>query len=236
MTRSQPSYERDPHALEYDAEPEPIDSQAAWSDEESDLGDTHGEPVIDDPLAFADQHMARLGLTLDFGPGDLAFNRGAQLSPAQIARLENDLRLFYLPMSAALGVFALLIGLAGALGSAVPMVMLALVLMGCAAIPAWLMRRETERLPDRVVVYTTLRLGGLALTARRWGLSDSLPVDGGKPIFAPKHLYKVLRANQTYLAYYVPMRTWRGYRLLSLEPHQGGTFEKPKRKTKRSSQ
>jgi hypothetical protein len=108
--------------------------------------------------------------------------------------------------------------------------------LALAVIPITLMRLERERLPDRRVQRTTLRLGTLSLVARRWGLSDDdkLPVPGGKPIFAPKPLYKALQANRGYILYYTPVRTLRGYRLLTLEPVElEFETEKPKRKLKR---
>jgi hypothetical protein len=221
---SQPDF--DPGDLTYDQAEEILPDQDDWPED---------EPLPDNPLAFSDEHMARLGLTLDFGPGDLASNRDGDLSPAQIVRLERDLRLFYWPMIVALVLFAFITGVMGAiyeLGMLIP----ALVLMALAAIPAVLLNRERAHLPDRTVTYTTLRLGGFSLTIRRWGFKDDqrLPVDGSKPVFGPKSIYKVLQANQTYLAYYAPVRTWRGYRLLSLEPMEGArVFRKPKRKPKR---
>lgn len=230
MARWEPVHDFDPDDLAFGREPE--SEQAAWLDDDSYPYDPD-EANIDNPLAFADEHMARLGLTLDFGPGDLAFNRSGDLSPAQVARLENDLRLFYWPMIIVLALFSLMVGLVGALNGSLAVMLPALLLIGLAAIPAALLNRERQRLPGRTIQYTTLRMGGLSLTARRWGLNDdsALPVDGGKPVFAPKHLYKVLRANQTYLAYFAPVRTWRGYRLLSLEPREDA-LEKPKRHAK----
>jgi hypothetical protein len=230
MAKLEPSPDYDPDDYAYDHESEP--DQTAWPEEDAYWYDLD-EPVMDDPLAFNDEHMARLGLTLDFGPGDLACNRDGELSPAQIARLETDLRLFYWPMIAVLSLIAFLIGVMGAINGQLSAFFPALLLMGLAAIPALLLNRERQRLPTRLVLHTTLRLGGLSLTVRRWGLNDegTLPVDGGKPVFGPKHVYKVLRANQTYLAHYAPVRTWRGYRLLSLEP-MGSAPGKPKRKAK----
>ncbi len=224
----------------YQAQPQP-DDYYAYDEEEDNAADSgawpSAAPVMDNPLAFTDEHMARLGLTLDFGPGDLASNRDGELSPGQIARLEQDLRLFYWPMIAALAVFAFLIGasgtLAGNLGSLLP----ALIVMGLGVIPAALLNQQRASLPQRRVRRTILRLGGFSLTMRRFGFREDerLPVDGGKPVFGPKHIYKVLQANQTYLAYYAPVRSWRGYRLLSLEPLDDGSARpKPKRKAKRS--
>jgi hypothetical protein len=230
MPKPEPALDHDHGDFAYDQDPEP--DQAAWPEDDSYQYDLD-EPVMDDPLAFADDHMTRLGLTLDFGPGDLACNRDGELSRAQIARLETDLRLFYWPMIAALTVIAFVIGVMGAINGQFSALFPALLLMGLATIPALLLNRERQRLPTRLVLHTTLRLGGLSLTVRRWGLKDdsALPVDGGKPVFGPKHVYRVLRANQTYLTYYVPVRTWRGYRLLSLEPIDNA-LEKPKRKAK----
>jgi hypothetical protein len=224
----------------YQAEPQP-DDYYAYDENEDDAADSDAwppaAPVTDNPLAFTDEHMARLGLTLDFGPGDLASNRDGELSPGQIARLEQDLRLFYWPMIAALVVFAFLIGVSGTLAGDLSALIPALVVMGLAVIPAALLNQQRASLPQRRVRRTMLRLGGFSLTMRRWGIKDEqrLPVDGGKPVFGPKHIYKVLQANQTYLAYYAPVRSWRGYRLLSLEPLDSGSpTSKPKRKAKRS--
>jgi hypothetical protein len=223
----------------YQADRQPDDFYA-YDEEDDDAAESgvwpQAEPVMDNPLAFDDEHMARLGLTLDFGPGDLASNRDGELSPSQIARLEGDLRLFYWPMIVALVIFAFLIGVSGTVAGNIGVLIPALVVMGLAAIPAVLLNQQRARLPRRLVLRTTLRLGGFSLTIRRWGFRDSdrLPVDGGKPVFGPKHIYNVLQANQTYLAYYAPVRSWRGYRLLSLEPLETGTYAKPKRKAKRT--
>jgi hypothetical protein len=224
----------------YQAEPQP-DDFFAYEDDEDDAVDSGvwspGVPVMDNPLAFSDEHMARLGLTLDFGPGDLASNRDGELSPSQIVRLEQDLRLFYWPMIIALAVFAFLIGVTGIVAGDISNLIPALVVLGLAAIPAVLLNQERARLPRRQVRRTTLRMGGFSLTMRRWGIKEEkrLPVDGGKPVFGPKHIYKVLQANQTYLAYYAPVRSWRGYRLLSLEPLESVSgYSKPKRKAKRT--
>lgn len=230
MAEQEPAPDPDPRLFAYGDEPE--FDQDVWPDEDSDQYDLD-EPIPNDPLAFADEHMARLGLTLDFGPGDLAWNREGELSPAQVARLEKDLRLFYWPIIGALAFAALVLFFIGAVNTGVGILFPILVLMGLAGIAAVQLNRERQRLPNRQVQHTTLRLGGLSLTVRRWGWNDdnTLPVDGGKPVFAPKYVYQVLRANQTYLVYYVPVRTWRGYRLLSIEPHES-TIEKPKRKAK----
>jgi hypothetical protein len=224
----------------YQAEPQP-DDYYAYDEDEDDAADTDAWAtdalVMDNPLAFSDEHMARLGLTLDFGPGDLASNRDGELSLGQIARLEQDLRFFYWPMIAALVVVAFLIGVSGTLAGNISSLIPALIVMGLAAIPAALLNRQRASLPYCRVRRTMLRLGGFSLTIRRWGIKDEhrLPVDGGKPVFGPKHIYKVLKANQTYLAYYAPVRSWRGYRLLSLEPLDSGSpTAKPKRKAKRS--
>jgi hypothetical protein len=222
----------------YQAEPQPDDYFANDEEDDADSGAwSPGRPLMDNPLAFSDEHMARLGLTLDFGPGDLATNRDGELSPSQVARLEGDLRLFYWPMIVALVIFTFLIGVSGTVTGNIGVLIPALVVMGLAAIPAVLLNYERARLPGRQVLRTTLRLGGFSLTMRRWGFREDerLPVDGGKPVFGPKHIYNVLQANQTYLAYYAPVRSWRGYRLLSLEPLEtGDTYVKPKRKAKRT--
>jgi hypothetical protein len=222
----------------YQAERQPDDFYAYDEENDDDSGAwSQAEPVMDNPLAFSDEHMARLGLTLDFGPGDLASNRDGELSPSQIARLEHDLRLFYWPMIAGLVLFAFLIAVSGTVAGNIGALIPALVVMGLALIPAVLLNWQRASLPDRQVLRTTLRLGGFSLTIRRWGFreSDRLPVDGGKPVFGPKHIYNVLQANQTYLAYYAPVRSWRGYRLLSLEPlDTGDPYAKPKRKAKRT--
>ncbi len=197
---------------------------------------TDGEvssPEPDDPLAFADPDLIKLGLTLDFGPGDLAANQEGVLSPAQIAQLEMDLRWFYWSMIPPLVILALVISLLGITSGTLTLLLPALLVLSLTLIPALLYRREVIRLPQRTVKHTLLRMGGFALTMRRWGLSadDKWPVEGDKYVFGPKHLYKVLRANQTYLAYYTPVQTWKPYRLLSLEPLDDAG-EKPKRKAK----
>lgn len=188
-----------------------------------------------DPLAFADEQLQNLALALDFGPDDLAYNHEGELSPAQIARLEEDINQFYWPMIGGLALIACVIALVGMFTGqllALPAVLFAVLMV----IPVTLLRMERERLPDRQVQRTLLRMGTLSLVARRWGLSDerTLPTAGDKPIFAPHSLYKVLQANRVYILYYTPVRTWRGYRLLSLEPAESDyELEKPKRKAKR---
>lgn len=231
MTRIQSDYS-DPHMIRPERAPDLENEEFLYASEgwpEADVS----SPEPDDPLQFSDDHMIRLGLTLDFGPGDLACNQDGVLSPAQIAQVENDLRWFYWSMVAALAVFATLFCMIGFFTGVLLLLLPALIVMGLSLIPISLYKRELLRLPLRQVQHTTMRIGGFALTLRRWGLSDDkqVPVDGGKRVFGPAHLYKVLRANQTYIAYYAPVRSWKGYRLLSLEP-MDETWEKPKRKLK----
>lgn len=228
------------------------DPQFAQNDDSADFVPAYDpDPVYDDtshaytphpaanrPLAFVGAHMTQLGLTLDFGPQDLAANQDGYLTDAQIERLEADFRWFYWPMIGFLALIAFLIGVSSALAgtlTAIPFV-----LLGLATIPAVLLKMERERLPDRTVKATTLRLGHFSKFARRFELVDErgplggvkYPVEGGKPIWGPHHLYKILNANRTYVVYYAPVRTWRGYRLLSIEPADT-TSVKPKSPPKR---
>ena len=193
-----------------------------------------------DPLAFSDSHMTKLGLALDFGPADLEQNQDGVLSMAQIDRLETDLRWFYWPMIIVLAGMAFFVGISSAASATFALVPVTF-LMAVAAVPAVLLYLQRQRLADQPVLYTTLRLGSLSLVARRWGLFDDegpggniqLPVEGGKKIFASKHLYKSLNANRTYIIYYVPVRTWSGYRLLSIEPLDSPGDDAPRSKPKR---
>jgi hypothetical protein len=210
-------------------------SEQGEYDTDAEIDFPLAEAVHNDPLEFADEPIRKLALALDFGPEDLAFNREGQLSADQIARLDQDLRYFYGGIAGTLAAVAILLAFMGMVAGELLLfpILLSLILT---VIPATLFRLERERLPDRRVQRTTMRLGTLSLVARRWGLSDdnTLPVPGGKPIFAPKPLYKALQANRGYILYYTPMRTLRGYRLLTLEPVEEGFMdEKPKRKLKR---
>ncbi len=202
-----------------------------------------GYAMRNTPLAFPDEHMAQLALTLGFGPDDLAANQEGILTESQIARLESNLRWFYWPMIGALAAIAFLIGATSALAGSFTVV--SFVLLALAVIPALLLKRERERLPDREVLVTMLRVGRFSLTMRRWGIFDDdemfgtvkYPVSavGGKSIWGPKHLYKGMQPNRLYLLYYAPVRTWRGYRLLSIEPAEAEKSKvksPPKRKGK----
>lgn len=194
-----------------------------------------------DPIDFADPHLTELGLALDFGPDDLAANQQGRLSLPQAALLDHDLRWFYGPMIGGLVILAFLIGLSSALNGELALFPVIL-LMALAMLPAYLLRQELSLLADRRVERTMLKLGSLGLVARRWGLVDTrgpfggvnFPVMNDKPVFGPRHLYRMLNARRTYVVYYAPVRTWRGFRLLSIEPVTSpppGT--KPKRKAKR---
>lgn len=194
-----------------------------------------------DPLAFSDSHMAKLGLTLEFGPADLEQNQDGGLSMAQIDRLETDLRWFYWPMIIVLAGMAFLVGISSAASATFALVPVTF-LMAAAAVPAVLLYVQRQRLADQPVLYSTLRLGSLSLVARRWGLFDEdgptgniqLPVEGGKKLFASRHLYKALNANRTYVVYYAPVRTWSGYRVLSIEPLDAPGDDAPASKPKRT--
>jgi hypothetical protein len=233
----------DPDSDDFTAEQDeawPDAQYTQWAVDDADGTYEEGESVPgSDPLAFADRHLAELGLTLDFGPGDLAANQVGALTEPQIAQLESDLRWLYWPMIGLLALIAFLIGATSALAGT--LTAMPFVLMGLAAIPAVLLSRERAQLPDRRVQATTLRIGRFSLVARRWGVVDDseafggvrYPVEGGKPVWGPKHLYKVLQPNRTYFAYYVPLRTWRGYRLLSIEPAEDEAKPKAKPKGKR---
>lgn len=202
---------------------------------DGDDGYPLAEAIHNDPLEFADDTMRKLALALDFGPDDLAFNRAGELSPDQIARLDDDLRQFYWSITGGLALVALLLAGVGVLVGEL-LALPVLLFLGVAVIPVALLRWEHERLPARRVQRTTMRLGTLSLVARRWGLTDNdkLPVPGSKPIFAPKPLYKALQANRGYILYFTPVRTLHGYRLLTLEPIETPfDVEKPKRKLKR---
>jgi hypothetical protein len=218
-----------------------LEAESLWLSEQDDASydDERGFPLAEsarnDPLEFADDPMRKLALALDFGPDDLAFNREGLLSAEQIDRLDQDLRHFYGGIAGTLASIGVLLTVVGTVTGQL-LVLPVLMFLAVAVIPVALMRLERERLPDRRVQRTTLRLGTLSLVARRWGLSDDdkLPVPGGKPIFAPKPLYKALQANRGYILYYTPVRTLRGYRLLTLEPvEESFVDEKPKRKLKR---
>ncbi len=226
------------HQQESRVEPQ---DEALWIDaQEEDFDDDEREfPLApaarNDPLEFADEALQKLALALDFGPDDLAFNREGQLTAEQIARLDQDLRNFYGWIAGMLVAVAILLAVVGVTAGQL-LVLPVLLCLILAVIPIALFRMERERLPDRRVQRTTMRLGTLSLVARRWGLSDDdkLPVPANKPIFAPKPLYKALQANRGYILYYTPVRTWRGYRLLTLEPVEDSfADEKPKRKLKR---
>jgi hypothetical protein len=214
---------------------------AQWA--ENDWADDGAEniPISDDlprndPLACADEEQRKLALVLDFGPDDLMFNDEGRLSPAQIDQLNQDLIHLYGPMIGACILIALVFSLIG-LSNGAPLLVPGLLVLALAVLPMGLLKHERDRLAQSRVQRTTLRLGTLSLTARRLGLMHDtpLPVPGNKPIFDPgRKLYKVLRANQTYILYYTPVRTWRGYRLLSLVPTDDASEpEKPKRKPKR---
>ncbi|MBN1562707.1 MAG: hypothetical protein JXA10_02635, partial [Anaerolineae bacterium] len=92
------------------------------------------------PLDFADERMTQLGLTLDFGPRDLAANRAGWLTEAQIERLAGDLRWVYWPIIIALVSIALVIGATSI--AAGTLTALPFVLLGLAAIPALLLKNE----------------------------------------------------------------------------------------------
>ncbi|RPI95990.1 MAG: hypothetical protein EHM39_11270, partial [Chloroflexi bacterium] len=126
--------------LPYDAD--------SWADDE----DLSVEP--DDPLRFADPDLIKLGLTLDFGPGDLTCNQEGVLSPAQIQQLEMDLRWFYWSMIPPLAILALVISLVGITSGTWTLLFPALLVLSLALIPAALYRREVRRLPQRAVKHT----------------------------------------------------------------------------------
>ncbi|MBI5960856.1 MAG: hypothetical protein HY866_19110 [Chloroflexi bacterium] len=189
-----------------------------------------------DPLSFIDEQQRKLALALDFGPEDLMFNDEGKLSPAQIALLDKDVIWLFGSMIALCGALALFFAVLSLFVFGSVTLLPALAPLLAAFVTVIMLKRVREQLPQAPVQRTTLRLGTLSLTARRWGLSDDdkLPVPNHQPIFAPKHLYKALQANRTYILYYTPLRTWRGYRLLSLEPTEDAVeFEKSKRKPKR---
>lgn len=193
-----------------------------------------------DPRSFFDQHQAELGMALDFGPDDLAANQQGMLSYPQIAQLDRDLRWFYGPIIWSLAGAAFLIAVSSTLAgtpAAVPIISL----MVGALIATYLQRQERATLADRHVQRTMLKVRTLGLVARRWGLLDDrgpfggvrYPVMNDRTVFGPRHLYQVLSARQSYVVYYAPVRTWRGFRLLSIEPFDDALpDEKPKRKSK----
>lgn len=233
-SRPNPQQDLDPELLMAQddlAEPEPGGDAYGVEDQ----GRLPEAGIRNDPLAFGDDPMLKLALAVNFGPEDLAFNRDGELSPAQIDQLETDLRQFYWPMIGGLALLTFLLGGMSALGGQL-LALPAALLMVAAVVPALLLKWERERLPERRVQRTALRMDTLSLFARRFGLRDdkALPAADGKPIFAPKPLYKALQANRTYILYYTPLRTWHGYRLLSLEPTEESSAPvKAKHKPKR---
>lgn len=202
------------------------------------------EEVYTDPLDFYDEHLAKLGLTLDFGPADLAANQAGILSEHQLEHLERDLRWMYWPPTGVFAALTVVFGIVSVTTGTTRTVLPMILMMGLALISAVLLHLERARLPQQPVKRTMLRIGGFSLLARRLGFLDDasadenikLPAEGGKPVFAPKHVYKVLKSGQTYIVYYAPVRTWAGYRALSIEPAdegQKGSVRKSKSKGKR---
>ncbi|MBN1201438.1 MAG: hypothetical protein JXJ20_06240 [Anaerolineae bacterium] len=200
-----------------------------------------------DPFAFSDPHQRELAATLEFGPDELDSNREGTLTPAQIKRLETDLRWMYWPVICLVSGLALIVAMYGAINGPSGWMVPATVLAAGAILAAFWLRLERLRLPDAEVRATMLRLGRLSLGIRRLGIMvdddtgperTHYPVESGRSLFATNRLYKVLRANQPYRVYYAPVRVWGGLRLLSIEPVGKPDSTKSKRdkhKPKRST-
>lgn len=208
--------------------------------------DPHPDPyeIAPQPDAAYDpefeRHMLKLGVTLEFGPEDLEANRDGDLSPGQIEQLQAKMRR---DNWIALGILSLVAFILGIIGiNAGPFLLVgAVAIMLFTLWAASMISSELDSLPDREVKPTFIKFGRLSLMFRRWGSSDEtakFKVERDKHITAPGYLYKVLRPNQEYCAYYVRVyRQLHLYRLLSIEPVGGWADEvpepKPKRKHKR---
>jgi len=175
------------------------------------------------PLESADfrLHQMRLGAVLEFTPDDLAYNRGARLSPDQAERLYLMLRTRYWTIIGILSVCAFFAGLIGALSSGsilgfIPM----LICMGLALGTAGLLNYARTSILDQPVESTTVRVGRIALTFKRMGSDKaSFKLDDKHKLEADKQLYKVMRANQDYIAYFTQLIPFvPNYRIVSMEP------------------
>ncbi|HEX3050557.1 MAG TPA: hypothetical protein VHP83_07885 [Aggregatilineaceae bacterium] len=175
------------------------------------------------PLESADfrMHQMRLGGILEFTPDDLAYNRGARLSPAQAERLYLMLRTRYWIIIGVLSASAFFAGLLGALSGGslfglIPM----LICMALALGTAGLLNYARTSILDQPVESTTVRVGRIALTFKRMGSDKAtFKLDDKHKLEADKQLYKVMRANQDYIAYYTQLVPFvPNYRIVSMEP------------------
>jgi hypothetical protein len=174
--------------------------------------------------SFFDPHLANLAAVLEFGPDDLDHNQAGHLTPAQIKRVHNDLRCVYWPFIGALSLLAFVFGAVSASSGSFAFFPVG-VLMAAALAVAAVFRQQHERLHHHPARSAMLRLGRLSLTMRRWQFTDddnplqaTFVVEGGTRLFAPRAVYKTLRANWAYRVYFAPVRTWSGHRILSIEP------------------
>jgi len=194
-----------------------------------------------DVFAFTDPHLLKLGMILDFTPEDLEANRMGELTPRQIGRLSRDLRLSYWLIIGGLSVVAFVLGTVAVLGELFPLLIPTLVLMGFALASAFVLNREINRLPETRVIYAPIHIGWVSLTLRRLFRSHEsgriqFNAPNNKHIYTEGNIYRVLRPNQTYHAYYVPIGVSGNYRILSMEPSDEPIETwKPKSKPKRAS-
>jgi hypothetical protein len=209
----------------YDLLDQPDEAEAEWE----------LDPVQDREFQ---RHMLKLAVTLEFGPDDLEANRNGYLSPSQIARFQTKMRRIYWIGLIALSALVFVLGLIGinALPGGWFILALSVAVMLAALGLASTLPGELRSLPDRPVQVTPIRIGRLSLWFRRWGSDEGkalFKAEGDTPVSAPSNLYKVLRANQDYRAYYMRLhRHWGGHRIISMEPVGKWSADAPEPKTK----
>ncbi|NDJ77844.1 MAG: hypothetical protein GYB65_16460 [Chloroflexi bacterium] len=179
----------------------------------------HPQPRFDD-----DRHRSALAEIVQFDVLDLAANREGRLTPLQAEQLWHAVRIQLWTLIGVLSGGAGLMGLLGVLflpGSAVLFLPM-LVLMGLALFGAWTLRTEREALPMTPVHTALLRHNRLSLALHRWNdarRQTLFRVEGDQVVTVDRALYRVLRPNQDYAAYYVRLRHFvPRCRLVSIEP------------------
>ena len=209
---------------------------------EADEAEEELDPVQDREYQ---RHMLKLAVTLEFGPDDLDANRSGHLSLAQIARFEGRMRRDYWIFLIVLSALAFVLGVIGinALPGGLFMLALSVAVMVFALGTASTLPGELRSLRDRPVQASSFRMGRLSLLLRRWGFNDekTIPMvkqdfqmDTNRTIVASSNLYKVLRPNQDYRAYYTRLHRHFGrYRLVSMEPVGKWSADAPEEKAKR---
>jgi hypothetical protein len=183
-----------------------------------DIAEEYDAPDDDAQPYFGDPDMQRLADVLDFTPHELSANRAGYLTERQIRQLERELRQMYWIIIGILSFTTF--GMAALAFVHVALLLIPIGLMIITAMVAYFYRYQRERLPDREVEWSRVKVGLFSLWTNRFfgDNSHQIAYFNNNKLGAPRAVYRAMQPNLHYRVYYAPVRLMPGYRVLTMEP------------------